>query len=221
MNEQLLVDIALLIVVLILGIAAIEVRSLFAACILSGIYSLMMAMVYANLHAMDVSYTEAAVGAGISTVLILGALSHVGRLEKVPKVKVDLRGLAVVFITGAFLIYGTLDMPAFGDPKAPVHTHRAAQLIEQRVGKPSLDPQYHQQGVSAQASLSHDSHDAQDEHGPIIQDDFEGHVPNMVTSVLATYRGFDTMFETHVILIAGISMLLLLRREPRLKVEST
>ena len=36
-------------------------------------------------------------------------------------------------------------------------------------------------------------------------------VPNIVTSVLADYRGFDTMFETVVIFTAGISCFFLLR----------
>lgn len=201
MNEQLIVDIILLVVVLAMAIATIEVRSLFASGILAGIYSLMMALVWATLHAMDVAFTEAAVGAGISTVLILGALTHVGRIEKRPAKRVDLRGVALVLITGGFLVYGTLDMPAFGDPKAPVHTLRVPEMLAQQVGKSSLT---HDEGVDVTASATD------------LADDFDGHVPNTVTSVLATYRGYDTMFETHVILIAGIAMLLLLRREPRL-----
>ena len=42
-------------------------------------------------------------------------------------------------------------------------------------------------------------------------DDFNGHVPNTVTSLLAAYRGYDTMFETAVIFTAGASLILLLR----------
>ena len=37
-------------------------------------------------------------------------------------------------------------------------------------------------------------------------------VPNMVTAVLADYRGYDTMFETAVIFTAGIAVVMLLRR---------
>jgi len=37
-------------------------------------------------------------------------------------------------------------------------------------------------------------------------------VPNMVTSVLADYRGYDTLGETTVIFTAGMSCILLLRR---------
>jgi multicomponent Na+:H+ antiporter subunit B len=37
--------------------------------------------------------------------------------------------------------------------------------------------------------------------------------PNMVTSVLADYRGYDTLGETTVIFTAGIACMLLLRKK--------
>ena len=37
--------------------------------------------------------------------------------------------------------------------------------------------------------------------------------PDMVTSVLADYRGYDTLGETTVIFTAGLSCLLLLRKD--------
>jgi multicomponent Na+:H+ antiporter subunit B len=40
----------------------------------------------------------------------------------------------------------------------------------------------------------------------------ETQVPNAVTSVLADYRGYDTMFETSVIFTAGIAVMMLIRR---------
>jgi multicomponent Na+:H+ antiporter subunit B len=40
-------------------------------------------------------------------------------------------------------------------------------------------------------------------------------VPNAVTSVLADYRGFDTMFETGVIFTAGVAVMMLLRSTKR------
>lgn len=43
----------------------------------------------------------------------------------------------------------------------------------------------------------------------------ETSVPNIVTSVLADYRGFDTMFETAVILAAGLAVFIILRRYRR------
>ncbi len=40
----------------------------------------------------------------------------------------------------------------------------------------------------------------------------ETKVPNAVTTVLADYRGYDTMFETSVIFTAGVAVMMLLRR---------
>jgi multicomponent Na+:H+ antiporter subunit B len=37
-------------------------------------------------------------------------------------------------------------------------------------------------------------------------------VPNIVTAVLADYRGYDTLFETAVIFTAGVAVLMILRR---------
>ena len=44
-------------------------------------------------------------------------------------------------------------------------------------------------------------------------------VPNMVTAILADYRGYDTMFETTVILSAGLACFLLLRTTRRKEPE--
>lgn len=41
------------------------------------------------------------------------------------------------------------------------------------------------------------------------------HTPNIVTSVLADYRGYDTLGETVVILTAGLAVILILPREGR------
>ena len=164
---------------------------------LSGIYSLIMALVWSNMHALDVGFTEAAVGAGATTVLLLGTISATGRLSRRTP-SLDLRAAAVVLFTGGLLIYGTLDMPDFGDPHAPIHQHRVPKLLAQQVGK-----------VPGRPPLGMDPPDPAHPHP---RDDFNGHVPNTVTSLLAAYRGFDTMFETAVIFTAGISLVLLLRR---------
>lgn len=200
MSEQLLLDLVMLTLIAILAVAVIEVRSLFAASMLAGIYSLVMSLEWNILHAGDVAFTEAAVGAGISTVLLIGAIVHVGRHEKRPRHRIDGRGLLLVLVTGGFLIYGTLDMPAFGDPNAPVHTHRVSEMRVQQVGKLGEDP----------AVLAAKRADPND-----LVDDFDGHVPNQVTAVLATYRGFDTMIEVTVILIAGVSVMMLLQKKRR------
>jgi len=80
----------------------------------------------------------------------------------------------VTVLTGAVLIYGTLDMPDWGDPNSPASRH--------------VSPRY------------------------ITKTEVETATPNMVTSVLADYRGYDTLGETTVIFTAGVSCILLLRR---------
>ena len=62
--------------------AAARIRNLFAVVILSGIFSLLAAVLYVTLNAVDVAFTEAAVGAGISTLLMLATLSLTSEEEK-------------------------------------------------------------------------------------------------------------------------------------------
>ncbi|MEM7165030.1 MAG: DUF4040 domain-containing protein [Planctomycetota bacterium] len=179
---------ALLCLVTVTAIGVISVRSLFAATMLSGIYSLLMALVWVNMYSMDVAFTEAAVGAGVSTFLFLGALLVTGTEER-PSARLNWKALTVVGITGAALMYGTLDMPPYGSPDAPIHRHVAPEYLMQNVGK--VD------GVI---------------HDPGERTDFGTHVPNTVTAVLASYRSYDTMFETAVIFTAGLCLILLLRQ---------
>lgn len=169
------VDIVILALLAVTAIALLRLRNLFAVVMLSGIYSLLSAALWTMLDAVDVAFTEAAVGAGISTVLLLGSLALVGHEEKKPQHR-PLLPLFVVLVTGGVLIYGTLDMPPFGAPDNPAHLHVAPRYIEESG---------HEVGV-----------------------------PNIVTSVLASYRGYDTMGETTVIFTAVVGVLLLLARGP-------
>ena len=75
------------------------------------------------------------------------------------------------------LVYGTLGLPAFSDPEAPIHKHVAPRYINE--------------------SLK------------------ETGVPNVVTAVLASYRGYDTLGETTVVFPAGIGVIALLRQRKR------
>ncbi len=155
------------------AVAIARIRDLWAAVMFTGIYSFLGASWMLILDAPDVAFTEAAVGAGISTVLMLGTLSLTGKVEKTSSVKII--PLIVVGITGAALIYGTLDMPAYGDASAPIQTYPNPSFVEKS---------------------KHDMHG----------------LPNVVTSVLASYRGYDTLGETAVIFTAGIAVLLILRK---------
>ncbi|MEM9684287.1 MAG: DUF4040 domain-containing protein [Pseudomonadota bacterium] len=149
----------------------VRLHGLFAVVMLGGIFSLLAASVFVVLDAVDVAFTEAAVGAGISTMLMLGALALTKSEEK-PRSRSVVLPLLTVVVTGAMLIYATLDMPLYGDPNAPIHTHVAPVYLADSIEKTT--------------------------------------VPNVVTSVLASYRGYDTLGETAVIFTAGVGVMLLL-----------
>jgi multicomponent Na+:H+ antiporter subunit B len=151
-------------------------RNLFGAVVLFGIYSFLMSTVLVALDAVDVAMTEAAVGAGVSTVLLLGALYLVGGMEAKPLVR-PLVPLVLSVAVGAVLAYGMQGLPEYSDRQAPIHTHVA--------------PRYLQQGPK------------------------ETGVPNIVTAVLASYRGYDTLGETVVVFTAGAGVIALLRRRQR------
>ncbi len=167
-----LVDLALLTLLVVTAFTMMRVRRLFAVVMLSGIYSLLSAAFFVSLDAVDVAFTEAAVGAGISTVLMLSAMLLTARREKPVVPGHRPLAIVVVLITTAALLYATIDMPGFGDPTAPANAY---------VGQMYVDN---------------------------TPKDIE--VPNLVTAVLASYRGFDTLGETMVIFTAGLAVMLLL-----------
>ncbi|WP_285164388.1 Na(+)/H(+) antiporter subunit B [Shewanella goraebulensis] len=163
---------------MVIAIAIVRTKDLLAVVMLSGIYGLLSACFFVVLDAVDVAFTEAAVGAGISGLLMLAAITITGRKEA-PKRHKPFLALFVVLVTGSMLIYGTMDMPYFGAVDAPVHQHVAPRYIQQSM----------------------------DEVG----------IPNIVTSVLGSYRAFDTLGEVAVIFTAGIGVLSLLSLPRRRK----
>lgn len=68
-----------LFIVLVLAVAAISVRDLLGAAVLFGAYSFMMCLLWAIMGAVDVAFTEASVGAGVSTVLFVAAVFRTSR----------------------------------------------------------------------------------------------------------------------------------------------
>jgi energy-converting hydrogenase B subunit D len=59
--------------------AALTTKDLLSATVILSAYSFLICLLWAELGAVDVAFTEAAVGAGISTVLLLGAILHTTR----------------------------------------------------------------------------------------------------------------------------------------------
>ena len=75
-------DIVLIIFVFICAIAAITVRDLLSAVIILGAYSFFMCLLWTQMAAVDVAFTEASVSASIGTVLLIGAVSKTDRRSK-------------------------------------------------------------------------------------------------------------------------------------------
>lgn len=153
-------------------IAIVRVRNLFAVVVLNGIYSFLMASVMLVLDAADVALTEASVGAGIGTVLLLSTL-YLTKTEEAPPVHSVVLPLFVALVTAGVLIFGVTGLPPFGLAENPVHT---------------MGPDYIGRSIP------------------------ETGIPNVVSSVLASYRGFDTLGETTVVFTAAIAVLMLLKR---------
>jgi len=167
-----LLSVGFLTMLFVIAVAIIRMRSLFAIAMLSGTYSLVSAIWFVALDAVDVAFTEAAVGAGISTALMLGAMLLTSRTAKVERRLSNVGSLLVCVVTGAMLIYASIDLPPLGSAMSPANTHVGAEYLA-RTGS-------------------------------------DIGVPNVVTAVLASYRGFDTLGETAVVFAAGIAVALLL-----------
>ena len=124
-----LINVALLAMLFVLAVAIIRMRNLFAIVMLSGAYSLVSATWFVVLDAVDVAFTEAAVGAGISTALMLGAMLLTSRSAKPERKYMSFAPLLVCVLTGAVLIYATLDLPALGDAASPANSYVGAQYL--------------------------------------------------------------------------------------------
>jgi len=171
MMAGLIINIFLLALLVLIAVMVLRSSRLYAVIVMSGAYSLTSAAMFVNLDAVDVAFTEAAVGAGISTVLFLAAMAYVPADEKPNQNRNLLAGLICVG-AGALLLLAVFDLPTLGDPMAPVHQHVAPRYLA--------------------------------ESGSALQ------IPNVVTTVLASYRGFDTLGETIVVFTAGLGVLMLL-----------
>ena len=157
---------------LAIGVTVIRLLNLFAVVMLTGAYSLISAAWFVSLDAVDVGFTEAAVGAVISTVLLLGAMLLTSREADKTSLGRHAAAAVVTIAAGVALFYALGDMPVYGDAASPANTG---------VGMDYVD-------LTAEQVV----------------------IPNVVTAVLASYRGFDTMGEVFVVFAAGLGVALLI-----------
>jgi uncharacterized MnhB-related membrane protein len=72
-------DVIILVLLVVSALVALNVRDLIGASIIFGIYSFLMCLLWAEMGAVDVAFTESAVGAGISTVLFVATVYRTKR----------------------------------------------------------------------------------------------------------------------------------------------
>lgn len=169
------IEVLLMVLAVVLAVVSLWVRDLMAAVVVFGAYSFLMCLIWAGMGAVDVAFTEATVGAGVSTVLFIAVIYNTTRRIRFNPRDIGGKVLAsgVCLFVGYLLWLGVSDMPVWGDPNSPVNTVVSSKFIETAYK--------------------------------------ETKVPNLVTAVLADYRGFDTMFETCVVFIAMLGIVMLLK----------
>ena len=162
----------LLVLLVLLAVVAVRAADLLLAVISLGAYGFVMSLIWADMGAVDVAFTEAVVGAGASTVLFLAALLRTSRRRSPAPSSLRWIALGADSATGGAVAGVTAALPRFGDPGGARGAARVAALSGRTLSETAT--------------------------------------PNAVTSVLADYRGYDTLVETTVILTAGLGSWLLL-----------
>lgn len=179
------------ILLLFLVLAAILtglVRDVLAAAVIFAAYSLAMSILWVLLRAPDVALTEAAIGAGLITVLFLGAIAQTTRFEQTeiakPVRSVRWPAVGIVLAFAGAVALSLPSLPAVGDPTTPPHQHLSTYYLAT---------------------------------APV-----ETGISNVVTAILAAYRGLDTFGEVVVVFAAGIGLLVVIRADtiPTLKVAA-
>jgi energy-converting hydrogenase B subunit D len=72
-------DIIILIFLVVTALISLRVRDLLGAAMVLSVYSFLICLLWAEMGAVDVAFTEAAVGAGVSTVFMIATIYHTSR----------------------------------------------------------------------------------------------------------------------------------------------
>ena len=176
MISELVINAFLVTVMLGIGIALLRTRTVIFTVVLTSAYSLIAALMFITLDAVDVAFTEASVGAGISTILFLAAMAYLPKEEE-ENLNSQILPAISCMVLGGVLIWCSYDLPEIGLLSSPIHQHIVPDYI---LG---------------------------------TRDDID--IPNIVTAVLASYRGYDTFGETIVVFTAGVAVLALLKNNTK------
>ena len=174
-NINFIMNVVLSLFLVFMSFSLMLSRNLTVNVVMMCIFSFLMALLYLVMDAPDVAITEAAVGAGMTTVLMLIALSLIetGKEEIYDSIKI----FPMIIALGLFvsLMYVIPDLPIFGDADSVANNHVASYYVKNT---------YSYMGI-----------------------------PNIVTAILASFRGYDTFGETVVIFTASLGISLLLAKD--------
>jgi len=153
----------------------IRSRNLIESIIVMSVFSLFIGICYLFMDAPDVAMTETALGACLSTCVLLNVAKIVG--EDVGKLKKLNTVLATILCTFFVIIlaWASLDLPVFGAQDSAIQTHLTKYYLE-----------------NTRTDIA---------------------IPSFVAAILASYRGYDTLGETTVILIAGLAVLVIVSQK--------
>lgn len=129
--------------------------------------SIVITICYLLMDAPDVAMTEAALGACLSTTILL-CCGEILKKENFTKHKLSFITLIGCIILGVLMLYAGVDLPSYGDTQTPMHQHINKHFIE-----------HTQKDIG---------------------------ITSFVAAILASYRGYDTLGETTVILTALFSV---------------
>ncbi len=165
------------IVMLITCIRLIISKNLVESIIIMSVFSLFIGICYLFMDAPDVAMTETALGACLSTCVLLNLVKIVGEdIGKTRKSKTIFASILCSVFVGC-LSWAALDLPMFGAEDSPLQSHLTKYYVE-----------------NTRTDIA---------------------IPSIVAAILASYRGYDTLGETAVILIAGLAVLVIVSRRKK------
>lgn len=171
---------ALIIIAVLLFITAIRVilsKTLVDSIIIVSVFSLLISISYLLMDAPDVAMTETALGACLSTCVLL---NFIALFPQTQKLNISLKYKKVIpasMLCALFMVimtYAGSELPNYGTQDSKLQAHVSKYYIE----------------------------NTKNDIG----------IPSMVAALLGSYRGYDTLGETSVILIAGLAVVLVLAK---------
>jgi multicomponent Na+:H+ antiporter subunit B len=124
-------DLMLFVILVVLAVLALRARNLMAAVAVLSAFSLMVALMFAAMAAVDVAFVEAVLGAGLTGLLFVLLIRTTGeRADERESRSTRWLLLPLIGAFAAVLVIASTGLPERGDPAAPAHVHVSPAYIE-------------------------------------------------------------------------------------------